>query len=167
MRTNRTAVYSDLGLNMLKNVPLYTFLIFILNAGFMPQSVSAHEEKVDNSWWWSNSWWNEGKITTPKNYDVKVTWSSYDSNGVDVPMMVVRPARKGKFPAVFFQVFHQPDLSLLLHGLVGGLHELDGGLGPGSQHRPRSTSVGGGGCGHRLAAQRAGPLPQDGYRRVG
>jgi carboxymethylenebutenolidase len=88
---------------MLKNVPLYTFLIFVLNAGFMPQSVSAHEEKVDNSWWWSNSWWNEGKITTPKNYDVKVTWSSYDSNGVDVPMMVVRPARKGKFPAVFFQ----------------------------------------------------------------
>ena len=88
---------------MLKNVPLYAFLMLALNAGFLSQSASAHEEKVDNSWWWSNSWWNEGKIATPQNYDVEVTWSSYDSNGVDVPVMVVRPAKKGKFPAVFFQ----------------------------------------------------------------
>ncbi len=69
----------------------------------MLPSVSAHEEKVDNSSWWSNSWWDEGKISVPKNYAVKVEWSSYDSDGVDVPIMVVRPKKKGKFPAVFFQ----------------------------------------------------------------
>ena len=66
-------------------------------------SVSAHEEKRDNSWWWSNGWWNEGKIAVPKNYDIVVTQGSYESNGVDVPTMVIRPKKKGKFPAVFFQ----------------------------------------------------------------
>ena len=69
----------------------------------MPEIVSAHEEKPDNSWWWNNSWWNEGKISNSKNYDLKVTWISYDSNGVEVPAMVIRPKKKGKFPAVFFQ----------------------------------------------------------------
>ena len=88
---------------MLKNASLTMFLVFILNAGFALQSVSAHEEKLDNSWWWSNSWWNKGKLPTPKNYELEVKWSSYDSNGVDVPVMVARPKKKGKFPAVFFQ----------------------------------------------------------------
>lgn len=69
----------------------------------MLQPLSAHEEKTDNSWWWSNSWWNEGKIPAPKNYALTVKWSSYNSNGVEVPAMVVRPKKKGKFPAVFFQ----------------------------------------------------------------
>lgn len=65
--------------------------------------VSAHEVKQDNSWWWDNAWWNEGKLATTKTYDVDVKWDSYDSNGVDVPVMIVRPKDKGKFPAVFFQ----------------------------------------------------------------
>ncbi len=92
-----------LELKMRKNFPLSIFFVFILNAGFILQPLSAHEEKPDNSWWWSNSWWNEGKIPNSKNYKLKVEWSSYDSNGVEVPVMVVRPKTKGKFPAVFFQ----------------------------------------------------------------
>jgi len=84
---------------ILKKRYLLSFIAII----FTSLSISAHEEKQDNSWWWSNGWWNEGKISTVKNYDVKVTWSSYESNGVDVPVMVVRPKKKGKFPAVFFQ----------------------------------------------------------------
>jgi carboxymethylenebutenolidase len=63
----------------------------------------AHEEKVDKSWWWSNAWWNEGKIEGVKNYDLKVEWTSYERKGVEIPVMVVRPKAKGKFPAVFFQ----------------------------------------------------------------
>lgn len=88
---------------MLRKLSLVTFLVFSINAIFLPQIVSAHEEKQDNSWWWDKAWWDEGKISTSKTYDVKVNWSSYDSNGVDVPVMVVRPKKKGKFPAVFFQ----------------------------------------------------------------
>ena len=88
---------------MRKNLLLSTFFVLTVNVAFLLPTVSAHEEKPDNSWWWSNAWWNEGKIATPKNYDLKVEWTSYDSNGVDVPAMVIRPKKKGKFPAVFFQ----------------------------------------------------------------
>lgn len=63
----------------------------------------AHDEKVDNSWWWSDAWWNEGKIEAPANHDVDVSWTSYQSTGVDVPVMVARPKGKGSYPAVFFQ----------------------------------------------------------------
>ena len=75
----------------------------MVNMGLVTQSVSAHEEKPDNSWWWDSAWWNEGKIATPMNYDLNVAWSSYQSGEVEVPMMIVRPKKKGKFPAVLFQ----------------------------------------------------------------
>lgn len=64
----------------------------------------AHEEKaVDKSWWWRDSWWEWGQIESPKNYDVEVSWTSYQRDDVEVPAMVVRPKQKGKFPAVLFQ----------------------------------------------------------------
>ena len=88
---------------MLRNLLLLTLCIIGTNATLLPQTVRAHEEKPDNSWWWDNAWWNEGKISAASTYDVKVSSSSYDSKGVDVPVMVVRPKQKGKFPAVFFQ----------------------------------------------------------------
>lgn len=63
----------------------------------------ANDEKQDNSWWWSDAWWNEGKIDMPTNYDVETEWIEYESGDVDVPAMVARPKHKGKFPAVLFQ----------------------------------------------------------------
>jgi carboxymethylenebutenolidase len=66
-------------------------------------TVQAHEEKVDKSWWWNDAWWNEGQIEKVDNYPVEVEWTSYESRGVEVPVMVARPKKKGKFPAVFFQ----------------------------------------------------------------
>lgn len=66
-------------------------------------SANAHEEKQDQSWWWSDAWWNEGQIETLNNYAVKTEWTSYQSRDVEVPVMVVRPSKAGKFPAVFFQ----------------------------------------------------------------
>ena len=66
-------------------------------------SVTAHEEKQNKSWWWSDAWWNEGQIETFNNYAVKTEWTSYEREGVEVPVMVVRPKKNGKFPAVFFQ----------------------------------------------------------------
>ncbi|MDH5600030.1 MAG: dienelactone hydrolase family protein [Gammaproteobacteria bacterium] len=87
---------------MLRKLFLFTLFISI-NATLLPQQLAAHEEKADNSWWWDDAWWNEGKIAGTQTHDVKVSWSSYDSNGVDVPYMLVRPKGKGKYPAVFFQ----------------------------------------------------------------
>ena len=88
---------------MYKNLILSVLTVFAINLGFSLQPLGAHEEKVDNSWWWSNAWWNEGQIPNSKNYKVSVKWDSYESNDVDVPVMIVRPKKKGKFPAVFFQ----------------------------------------------------------------
>lgn len=63
----------------------------------------AQNVKQDKIWWWSDAWWNEGKIEVPTNYDVETTWIEYQSDDVDIPTMVVRPKKKGKFPAVLFQ----------------------------------------------------------------
>jgi carboxymethylenebutenolidase len=62
----------------------------------------AHDVKSDNSWWWDNAWWNEGRLAVPANHDLMVSWQSYQSRDVDVPVMVVRPNDKKKYPAVFF-----------------------------------------------------------------
>jgi len=66
-------------------------------------SVIAHEEKQDNSWWWQDAWWNEGQIEPPQNHPVRVRWTSYQNGDVEIPAMVARPKKKGKYPAVLFQ----------------------------------------------------------------
>jgi len=66
------------------------------------QSVYAHPEKQDNSWWWEKAWWEKGRITPVSNHKIKLYKTSYESNGVDVPAMVIRPADKKKYPAVLF-----------------------------------------------------------------
>lgn len=65
--------------------------------------VSAHDEPVDNSWWWDEAWWSEGQLSTPSNYKVTTQWISYKSGDVEVPALVLRPVQPGKFPAVLFQ----------------------------------------------------------------
>jgi carboxymethylenebutenolidase len=62
----------------------------------------AHDIKPDNSWWWDNTWWNEGRLAVPANHKLAITWKSYQSGDVDVPVMVVRPDDDKKYPAVFF-----------------------------------------------------------------
>lgn len=63
----------------------------------------AHDVKQDNAWWWDSAWWNEGRLAVPANHKLKVSWESYQSGDVDVPVMVVRPDDNKKYPAVFFQ----------------------------------------------------------------
>jgi len=68
-----------------------------------PLVALAHPEKQDNSWWWDKAWWDEGQIEPVTNHKVRVSNTSYDSNGVEVPVMVARPADNRKYPAVLFQ----------------------------------------------------------------
>ncbi|HEB59843.1 MAG TPA: dienelactone hydrolase [Gammaproteobacteria bacterium] len=79
-------------------------MMFTLLAGLLYTTVAAaHEPKPDNSWWWSDAWWNDGVLPVPENHALRVEWISYDSNGVEVPVMVVRPDDDKRYPAVFFQ----------------------------------------------------------------
>ncbi|TDX98144.1 dienelactone hydrolase family protein [Thiohalophilus thiocyanatoxydans] len=71
---------------------------------FVMQLAGAHEEpQIAQELWWSEAWWNEGKIEPPRNYDVAVESASYESDGVKIPAMLARPKQAGKFPAVLFQ----------------------------------------------------------------
>ena len=54
-------------------------------------------------WWWDAAWWNEGHIPPLDNHAVTTEEVTYDSDGVQVPAMVARPATAGRFPAVLFQ----------------------------------------------------------------
>jgi len=83
----------------------HKILMLIISSSFflMAGNTFAQDVNHDNSWWWSDAWWNDGKIEVPTNYDVKTTWIEYTSDDVDVPAMVVRPRKKGKYPAVLFQ----------------------------------------------------------------
>lgn len=78
------------------------YLMVLVFAGLV-FSAMAHEEKPDDSWWWSDAWWNEGQIPSPRNYEVEVRQLSYQSDGVTIPAVLARPKQAGKFPAVLFQ----------------------------------------------------------------
>jgi carboxymethylenebutenolidase len=79
------------------------FISTVVSLVLFTSSVLAHEVKQDNSWWWSDAWWDEGKIAVPTNYEIESEWINYQSGDVEVPAMVIRPKQKGKFPAVLFQ----------------------------------------------------------------
>ena len=82
----------------------YAMLVLIMSCSLIGTEISLAQNVIkENAWWWSDAWWNDGKIEVPTNYDVETTWIEYESDQVDVPAMVVRPKEKGKFPAVLFQ----------------------------------------------------------------
>jgi len=77
--------------------------ILIISLLALALPVLSHEVKEDNSWWWDNTWWNEGRLDVPENHKLVEKWESYQSGDVEVPVMVVRPDDNKKYPAVFFQ----------------------------------------------------------------
>ena len=82
--------------------PMYRCCILLILTALFGQAM-AHEEKQDNSWWWDQAWWDEGRLEETTSYEIETSWTSYMSNGVEIPAMLVRPKQKGKFPAVLFQ----------------------------------------------------------------
>ena len=70
---------------------------------FVCGSAAAEADVKGNDWWWNDAWWNDGQIEVPDNYAVETSWTSYSSDGVEVPALLARPAGDGKYPAVLFQ----------------------------------------------------------------
>ncbi len=56
-------------------------------------------------WWWDSSWYIDGIIAPPKNYEVISREVSYinPEDNTEVPAVIFRPKEEGKFPAVLFQ----------------------------------------------------------------
>jgi carboxymethylenebutenolidase len=53
-------------------------------------------------WWWSDSWWNHGKIETPANFDVTTRWVNYKNGDIEVRALLAQPKKHGRYPGVLF-----------------------------------------------------------------
>jgi carboxymethylenebutenolidase len=72
-------------------------LLLVCRAG------GSHEQTQINSGWWSDAWWDDGRIEVPQNHPVETEWVSYDSDDFSVPALVARPEGGDRYPAVLFQ----------------------------------------------------------------
>ncbi|NKB52640.1 MAG: hypothetical protein GKR97_10500 [Rhizobiaceae bacterium] len=60
---------------------------------------------IEQKFWWSDDWFDQGKLQTPKNYSVIERSVSYlnPTDDTEVPAFLYRPKTEGKFPGVLFQ----------------------------------------------------------------
>ena len=60
---------------------------------------------IDQKWWWSDDWFDHGKLEIPDNYEVLERDVSYvnPADDTDVPAVLFRPKADGEFPGVLFQ----------------------------------------------------------------
>ncbi len=60
---------------------------------------------VANKFWWDDEWFEKGTLKVPQNYEVIEEKISYTNpaDGTDVPAIVYRPKKPGKYPAILFQ----------------------------------------------------------------
>ena len=79
----------------------FRFCLFavLLSTG---SQATAQSTGDDNTWWWEDGWWNDGRIEAPINHVLESSRSSYMSGEVEVPTLVLRPADEARYPAVLF-----------------------------------------------------------------
>lgn len=67
-------------------------------------SVCAEESRnARTEWWWEDSWWSDGTLHPVENHKVQTRWTTYKNGDTEVPAMIARPAKKGKYPGILFQ----------------------------------------------------------------
>ncbi len=64
-----------------------------------------NRNSVEDKFWWSRDWYENGILETPVNYEVVERNVSYTNKEDDtqVPAVIFRPKTEGKFPAILFQ----------------------------------------------------------------
>ena len=80
------------------NNPADTFVGRVLDAPINTLPTS-------DKFWWSDDWYDNGILPTPKNFQVVEETVSYLNpiDDTDVPAIIYRPKKEGKYPAVLFQ----------------------------------------------------------------
>ena len=60
---------------------------------------------VRNKWWWKDRWYERGILPLPQNFEVIERETSYinKADDTEVPAIIYRPKKPGKYPAVLFQ----------------------------------------------------------------
>ncbi len=65
----------------------------------------ANLRPIKEKFWWSDDWYDRGILEVPVNHDVTERHISYTNptDGTDIPAIIFRPAKAGRYPAVLFQ----------------------------------------------------------------
>lgn len=65
-------------------------------------SPAVHAADAESAWWWDEAWWFEGKLPQPVNAPTESRKLSYKVGDVEVPVTLIRPKDKKKYPGVLF-----------------------------------------------------------------
>jgi len=58
---------------------------------------------AESAWWWDKDWWYEGKTPpSPASLAVESRQTSYKVGDIEVPVTVIRPRNKKRYPGVLF-----------------------------------------------------------------
>ena len=70
-----------------------------------PQEAPVNTLPQNKKWWWNSSWYQDGILETPTNFDVIERQVSYinSEDDTEVPAIIYRPKNNGKYPAILFQ----------------------------------------------------------------
>ena len=74
----------------------YIWLIMLL---ISPAVQAADAESAD---WWDKEWWFDGKLPQPANVATESRQLSYKPGDVEVPVTLIRPKDKKRYPGVLF-----------------------------------------------------------------
>jgi len=83
-------------------------ILFLLLLGstkadeFIEELLRKLEERGKKAWWWDERWWNEGYIENVPNYETVVSWVYLPVKDAQMPVMIARPKKEGKYPGVLF-----------------------------------------------------------------
>lgn len=60
---------------------------------------------VADKFWWDDAWYEKGVLNVPRNFQVVEKRTSYINpiDGTEVPAILYRPKKPGKFPGILFQ----------------------------------------------------------------
>lgn len=59
-------------------------------------------DPVDRSLWWDEAWWANGRLAQTVTHDLEMRDMAYSSGSIEVPVKIIRPKAKGKWPGVLF-----------------------------------------------------------------
>lgn len=71
-------------------------------AGLLLVTPAVPAADAESAWWWDAAWWSQGKLPQPANVPVESRETSYKSGDIDVPVTVIRPKDKRRYPGVLF-----------------------------------------------------------------
>jgi carboxymethylenebutenolidase len=79
-------------------------LISVVLMSLLIPIAHAHDTSgpAPDRWWWSDSWWNQGKIETAANFDVTTRWVTYKDGDIEVRALLAQPKKRGRYPGILF-----------------------------------------------------------------